>query len=145
MSGLLLLIARLSVAALFLVSGYNKMTVDFTRTAGRLAQKGFPSAEVVTWLNVAFELGAVVLLVISLFTRWVYLALALFCIVAAVLFHNFWMFPPEQMYNQTTHLLKNFALVGGLIGLAYAGAGRFSIDAMLSGEPTPRGTAALRG
>lgn len=49
-------------------------------------------------------------------------ALAVFLIVAAVLFHDFWAVPQDQQQDEMTHFLKNVALAGGALSLLTAGA-----------------------
>ena len=52
------------------------------------------------------------------------LALAVFCVVTAVLYH---FVPADQM--QMTMFFKNLGLAGGYLLLANAGSGAFSVDA----------------
>ncbi len=49
-------------------------------------------------------------------------ALAVFLVVAAVLFHDFWAVPQDQQQEEMTHFLKNVALAGGALSLLAAGA-----------------------
>ena len=69
------------------------------------------------------ELGGGLLLVIGWQTRCAALALAIFCVVAALLFHtNF------ADRNQLLHFEKDLAIAGGLLVLVAFGPGRFSLD-----------------
>jgi putative oxidoreductase len=124
-----LALARLLFAQLFFVSAWNKAFVDpFARLSGRLAQKGFPLAEIVGGATIAFEFAVATLMLIGLWTRWAAWGMLGFCLIAGLLFHNFWAFPPEQMYGQTTQLLKNFVIIGGLIYVVQFGPGPWSVD-----------------
>jgi putative oxidoreductase len=72
---------------------------------------------------IALELGAGLMIVVGWQTRVAALALSLFCILAAVLFHG-----NIADRNQLLHLEKDLAIAGGLLVLAVAGAGRWSLD-----------------
>jgi putative oxidoreductase len=58
----------------------------------------------------------------------------LYVVVATALAHRYWEYPPAQLGNQYAHFLKNIAIIGGLLSVFVNGAGRFSIDRMLSGK-----------
>ena len=62
-------------------------------------------------------------LIVGWQTRWAAYALALFSIVAAVIFHS-------NLADEIQMILfmKNWALAGGLLVLAANGAGAFSLD-----------------
>jgi putative oxidoreductase len=122
-------LARLLYAQLFFVSAYNKVFVDpVSRLAGRLAEKGFPMPEVAAWLDIALEFALAFLMLFGFLTRWAAWGMIAFCLVAGLLFHNFWAMPPAQMYGQTTQLLKNLAMIGGLLYIAHYGPGAWSVD-----------------
>ena len=73
---------------------------------------------------IVIELGGGILLAIGYRARVVSLLLAVFTVVAALIFHrNF----GDQ--NQMIHFLKNIAIAGGLLQIAAFGAGSFSLDA----------------
>ena len=61
-------------------------------------------------------------------TRWAAWGMFGFCLIAGVLFHNFWAFPAAQMYGQTTELMKNISIMGGMIYVICYGAGAWSLD-----------------
>ncbi len=62
-------------------------------------------------------------------TRLAAAGLILFTAVAAFFFHDFWNLPAgAERANQMIHAMKNLSMIGGLIVLAVAGAGRFSFD-----------------
>ena len=76
---------------------------------------------------IALELGGGLLVALGFLTRLAALALAVFCVVAAVVFHsNF------GDRGQAIHFLKDLALAGAFLILAGRGAGAFSIGALWS-------------
>ena len=58
------------------------------------------------------------------------LALGLFCLATAVLFHtNF------AIRNELLHFEKDIAIAGGMLVLMVCGAGRWSVDGWLRARP----------
>ena len=113
---------RLLLAAIFLISGFGKLTAA-TGTIGYIAQAGLPAPAVAYAVALIVELGGGLLLVVGYQTRLVAAALAVFALATAFAFHsNF----ADQ--NQMIHFLKNIAIAGGLLQVAAFGAGAFSID-----------------
>ncbi len=111
---LALLAARLLLAALFL-GGFVQKLADPGPVMQLLAERGLPGWLV--WPAGAFNLLAGFLLVAGVRVTPVALTLAAYCAVTAV-FH----FRPEDAW-QMTIFVKNWALAGGCLALAVAGAG----------------------
>lgn len=122
------LVARLLMAALFIAAGLGKLG-DVQGFAGYLASGGLPA--VLAWPAILFEILAGVALLLGWQTRYAALALAMFCVVSAVLYH---FVPGDQ--GQMTQFLKNMALAGGYLSLAALGPGRYSLDARIGGAAT---------
>ena len=121
MNNAIVLLARLFLAHIFLLAGFSKIT-GYAGTQGYMESMGVPGALLL--LVIVLEIGGGLALIVGLFTRWAALALALFCVAAAVIFHrNF----ADQM--QMIMFMKNFAMAGGLLLLYVHGGGAFSIDA----------------
>jgi len=75
-------------------------------------------------LVIALEIGGAILVIAGLWTRITALALAVFTVLSALLFHLDFAEPMQQIM-----FLKNFAIAGGFLFLAIKGAGAWSIDA----------------
>lgn len=116
------LIGRILLAAIFLISGIGKIAAP-AATAGYIAAMGLPLPELGVLLAIVVELGGGLLLVLGFQTRLVALLLAAFSIVTGIVFHN-----AIGDQNQLIHLLKNFAMAGGLLQVAAFGPGAWSID-----------------
>jgi putative oxidoreductase len=126
--GLPVLIARVLLALMFLLAGLSKFG-GLEGTAGYIASKGLPMAQVLAVATAALEVGAAVLLIVGWQARWAALALAAFTLLASVLFHNYWAMPAEQQMMQQLMFMKNIAIVGGLLAIFAYGAGSLSLDA----------------
>jgi putative oxidoreductase len=111
---------RLLLAALFILEGWSKFR-GYDAAVAYMDRYGVPG--VLLPAVIALELGAGLMLALGWRTRLAALALAGFCVVAAVLFHN-------QLSDrfQLLHFEKDLAVAGGLLVLAVAGAGRWSVD-----------------
>jgi putative oxidoreductase len=123
----LLLLARIFIAALFLVAGTRKL-LGYAATVGYFTKLGFPAADAFAVLAIVIELGAGLMLVVGWRTRWAAWILIAFVAVATAMAHRFWQFDAAQYANQLNHFLKNIAVIGGLLYVVTFGPGRISID-----------------
>ena len=123
----LLLLARLFIAALFLVAGTRKL-LTYAATVGYFTKLGFPAPDVIAVVAIAIELGAGLMLATGWRTRWAAWLLVVFVAVATAMAHRFWQFEPAQFANQLNHFQKNIAIIGGLIFVATFGPGRMALD-----------------
>ena len=123
----LALIGRMLLAALFIPAGFSKIG-GFSGTAGYIGSVGLPLPEVGAAIAIVVELGLGLLLLVGFKTRLAALVLAVFTLVAAVFFHNYWAMPADKAMMQQLMFWKNIAIAGGLLAFTAFGAGRFSID-----------------
>jgi putative oxidoreductase len=123
----LTLIGRVLLALLFVPAGFGKIA-GFTGTAGYIASVGLPLPQVGVVVAILIEFGLGLLLLVGFKTRWAALILALFSVVSAIFFHNFWAAPADQMGMQQINFYKNMAIAGGLLFVVAFGAGALSID-----------------
>ena len=123
----LALIGRVLLAALFIPAGFSKIG-GFSGTAGYIGSVGLPLPEVGAAIAIVVELGLGLLLLVGFKTRLAALVLAVFTLVAAVFFHNYWAMPADKAMMQQLMFWKNIAIAGGLLAFTAFGAGRFSID-----------------
>lgn len=115
------LAGRILLAHIFLLAGLNKIGGGYAGTQAYMESVGVPG--MLLPLVIALEIGGALALIVGWQTRLAAWALALFSIVAAILFHaNF----SDQI--QMIMFMKNFAIAGGLLVLAANGAGAFSLE-----------------
>lgn len=113
-------IARVFLGQIFLLSGFFKIT-GYEGTVGYMEAMGIPGM-LLPWV-IALEIGGGVAVIVGWHTRMTAIALAVFTVVAAAIFHsNF----SDQM--QMIMFMKNIAITGGFILLAVHGAGNYSLD-----------------
>jgi putative oxidoreductase len=121
------LIGRTLLAVMFLLAGYGKIG-GFAGTAAYIASKGLPLPEVLAAGTIVLEIGAGLALLLVWKARWAALALALFTVLASVLFHNYWAMPADQQRMQMLMFMKNLAVTGGMLMVFAFGPGAWSID-----------------
>jgi putative oxidoreductase len=121
------LVGRVLLAVVFIPAGFSKIG-GFAGTAGYIASKGLPLPEVGAALAIAVEIVAGIALLVGWKARWAALVLAVFTLVATVIFHAFWAVPQDQHMVQYLMFMKNVGIVGGLLAIYAFGAGRLSID-----------------
>lgn len=118
---IVLLTGRILMAALFVLAGTGKMS-NVAGFAQYLTSGGIPA--ILTWPAILFEILAGMALLVGWQTRIISLALSVFCLVTAMLYH----FDPANQ-GQMVMFSKNLALAGGFLAFSVAGAGRWSFDA----------------
>lgn len=124
-----LLVARLLVVYLFLPSGIDKI-MNFSGTVGYIGSVGLPLAALGAVIAIVIEVGIGLSLLAGFQTRIASLVLAVYTLAANVFFHAYWAVPDAKAaFMQQLLFNKNIAVIGGLLALAVAGAGAFSVDA----------------
>ena len=121
------LIGRVLIAALFIPAGISKIG-GFEGTVGYIASVGLPLATAGAIVAIVIEVVAGAALLVGYRTKQAALVLALFTLVATVLFHNFWAMPADQAFMQQLMFMKNIAVVGGLLVVAALGGGAWAIQ-----------------
>jgi putative oxidoreductase len=122
-----LLLARVLLALIFIVSGYEKLTA-FASSAAYMRSAGMPFAEVLLVPAILIELGGGLLLAIGYKTRCAALALFIFLIPTTLIFHAFWAAAPDQAQMQAIQFQKNLAIMGGMLYVFFFGPGPWSVD-----------------
>jgi putative oxidoreductase len=120
------LIGRLLIAAMFVVSGWSKIT-GYAGMQAYMQHAGVPG--MLLPLVILTELGGGIAVIIGLYTRLAAFLLAGFCLLAGYLFHSG---SPDQM--QQIMFFKDVGLAGGFLFLTAFGAGPLSLDARLRGR-----------
>ncbi|MDP9930632.1 DoxX family protein [Variovorax paradoxus] len=121
------LVGRVLLALLFVPAGFSKL-MGFAGTVGYISSVGAPLPQVAAVIAIIVELGLGLMLLVGFKTRFAALVLAIFTVVASVLFHNYWSMPADKAFVNQLMFFKNIAVTGGLLAFVAFGAGRFSID-----------------
>jgi len=122
------LAGRILIAAMFLVAGIGKIA-GYAATQGYMQSQGVPGS--LLPLVIALEILGAMAIIAGFRTRIVAALLAVFTIVAAVVFHG----GGDRM--QQILFLKNVSIAGGFLLLVARGAGEWSIDARRNERTKP--------
>lgn len=121
-SGYIPLVARVFLALLFLVFGFEQ-TTNFAGTVAVVASVvGAPFAPAITVLAIILEFGGALLLTLGYRARTAAWGLILFTAVATLMYHRDMSQPLQMMLA-----LKNLSIIGGLLMVAAYGPGKLSL------------------
>jgi uncharacterized membrane protein YphA (DoxX/SURF4 family) len=115
----LALVGRLFVAIIFLASAFGKIT-NFDGTLQFMESHGMPAANLLCVAAIAVEALGAISIILGYKSRWGAAALAAFLIAATWVFHT----APDQRIQ----LLKNLAILGGLLNVIAHGPGEISLE-----------------
>lgn len=122
MNATLSLLGRAGLSLIFIISGWGKLA-GYAATQQYMESTGVPGA--LLPLVIALELGGGLAILGGAFTRGIAIAIALFSIVSAAIFHADFADP-----MQAISFWKNVAMAGGFLVLAANGPGNLSLDAV---------------
>ncbi len=133
MADVALLLGRVLLVSIFIFSGVPKL-MDVGGTAAYITAKGLPFPQLLAVAAGLTEAIGGVLILVGWQTRLAAVVLFLFTGAALFLFHDFWNVPagPERI-AQMVQAWKNLSIIGGLMILAGAGAGRWSVEGQTKG------------
>ncbi len=131
------LFGRILLAAIFVLSGLNKLG-DFAGTAAMMSSVGLPMAELLLVATILIEVVGGLMIVIGWQARYAAAALFLFMIPVTIVFHNPWAGTDgAAAQQQLIHFLKNLAIAGGLLNLMAFGPGACSLEARKADAQAP--------
>lgn len=116
----LALIARVLMAYIFVVAGWEKISA-YRATVGYMESMGVPGA--LLPLTILVEFGGGLALLFGFQARFAAFGLGLFSMITAFIFHD--------GAQDSINFMKNFAMAGGLFFLMLHGAGKMSLDHLI--------------
>jgi len=122
------LAARIALAAIFIMSGADKLFVHTAQTVQMMQAYGVPLAGLLVYPAGIVELAGGLALAVGFRARQAALLVALFTAVVTPIFHAFWAVPADQAVLQMIEFMKNLAIFGGLLHVAARGIGRFALQ-----------------
>lgn len=131
-----LLAARILLAILFLIYGWQKL-LDYSGTVQFMVHEGAPWPPLAALVAIIMEFFVSIAIVIGIATRPLALLLALYTLGTALIAHHFWSMTGMARAGNEINFYKNISIIGGLVALYVAGAGRYSLDALLRRRTEP--------
>jgi putative oxidoreductase len=125
------LIARIFLSAIFLKSALGKI-MDPAGTQQFMASYGMPFTGLFLIGAIVLELAGGLSVLIGYKARWGAALLVIFLIPTTLIFHT-----KFSDAVQMIMFMKNLAIVGGLLMVAYFGAGPVSLDARSASHEKP--------
>jgi putative oxidoreductase len=121
-ANLVLLVARILLAIIFVMSGFGKLT-NIAGTASYFANYSLPAPTATAVIVGLIELLGGLAVLVGFKTSIAAWVLAIFSVASALVAHTDF---ADQM--QMINFLKNLAMAGGFLALAVEGAGTISVD-----------------
>jgi putative oxidoreductase len=127
----LILAARFFLAALFLIFGWRKLR-DFSGTVSQMVQLGVPVPILAAAVATFMELPVAFAVAVGAFTRPSAVLMFFYTLGTALIGHRYWTITGADRVDSMDGFYKNLGIMGGFLLLYITGAGKFSIDALLS-------------
>ena len=135
MNDVLILAARLLLAALFLIFGWRKLT-DFSGTVSQMVELKAPMPLLAAGIATFMELPVAFAVAVGAFTRPLALLMFLYTLGTALIGHRFWTVKDAERVDSMDSFFKNLSIMGGFSLLFVTGPGKYSID-VLCNFPSP--------
>jgi putative oxidoreductase len=120
-------VGRALLGSLFLVSGLLKMG-SFAGYSAWIASAELPMPSLLLVLAMTIEIVGGITLISGWNAKWGALLLAVFLVPTTLIFHGFWRADLADSWNQLNHILKNVAILGGMLVV-------FAIESSRGHEP----------
>lgn len=121
LAGIVLLVARILFGGLLAFQGLNHFQ-NVGAMTGYAQAKGLPAPKFGVVASGVLLVAGGLAIVLGVFPAIAAGAVAVFLLVSAVVFHNFWAVPEEQAQDEMVSFLKNVELAGAaLFVLAISG------------------------
>jgi putative oxidoreductase len=113
-------------ALIFIISGVGHFS---SGSIGHAASSGVPAAHILVPLSGIIALLGGLMIVLGFKARIGAWLIVLFLVPVTLMMHPFWAFDDaQQAMMHRVNFLKNLALIGGALFIAYWGAGPISVD-----------------
>jgi putative oxidoreductase len=127
----LILVARLLLAALFLIFGWRKLR-DYSGTVAQMVQLGLPTPVLATLVSIFMELPVAFAVAVGAFTRPAAALMALYSLGTAFIGHHYWTVKGTDYIDSMEGFYKDLSIMGGFLLLCITGPGKYSIDALFA-------------
>lgn len=121
-----LLAARILIALLFLVFGWDKLT-DYSGTVQYMIHVGAPLPRLASVVAIGMEFFVSIAIILGMATRPLAVLLAAYTLGTALIAHRYWSMTGVARFENEINFYKNISIIGGLFALYVTGPGRYAI------------------
>jgi putative oxidoreductase len=125
-----ILAARILLAILFLIFGWNKLT-DYSGTMAYMQMTGDPVPPLSAVVAIIVELFGGLAILLGILTRPLAVLMAVYAIVTALIGHHYWTMTGMARFEAEINFFKNVSIAGGFLLLYVTGAGGYAVDAKM--------------
>src|ERR1700691_4629189 len=125
----LILVARLLLATLFLIFGWRKVR-DYSGTVAQMVQLGLPTPVLATVVAIIMELPVAFAVAIGVFTRPAAALMALYALGTALIGHRYWTVKGPDFVDSLDGFYKDLSIMGGFLLFYITGPGKYSVDVL---------------
>jgi putative oxidoreductase len=129
LDNVVILVARLFLATLFLIFGWRKLR-DYSGTVSQMVQDGLPAPALATSIAIFMELPVSFAVAVGAFTRPSAVLMVLYTLGTSLIEHRYWTVPGADYVDSLEGFYKNLSIMGGFLLLYVSGAGKYSIDGL---------------
>ena len=109
-----ILAARLFLAALFLIFGWRKLR-DYPGTVSQMVGDGVPVPVLATVVAIFMELPVSFAIAVGVFTRLLAVLMALYTLGTSLIEHRYWTMSGESRVAALENFYKNLSIMGGFL------------------------------
>ena len=128
-AGLLALVARIAICAIFFTSAIANKIPNFNQTVDVMRAKGIPFPQVALVVAIIMLIVGSASVVVGYKSRWGAAMLLAFLTLATFYFHDFWNVGSDAARVQQIMFMKNVSIGGTKLLIIATGSGPWSIDA----------------
>lgn len=132
----LLLAARILLALLFLIFGWDKLT-NYSGTVQYMVHVGAPLPTLATIIAIIMEFFVSIAIIAGIATRPLAVLLAIYTVGTALIGHHYWTMTGMARFENEINFFKNVSIIGGLLVLYVTGPGAYSLSAWLAKHSRP--------
>ncbi len=131
--GVLALIGRLMLVAIFLLSAVGQKIPKFAETAAYMGLEGVPMPKIMLGGAIVFLIVGGLSVAVGFKARIGATLLLVFLLLATYFFHDFWTeIDPMLKQEQMIQFMKNASMMGGMLIIIAHGPGLMSIDGRMT-------------
>ena len=127
----IVLVARVFLAALFVIFGWRKLR-DYAGAVSQMAHDHLPAPKLAAAASTVMELGVGLAIAIGLFTRPFAVLFALYTLATSLVEHRYWQAKGPAQVELMEAFYKNLSIIAGFLLLYVTGPGRYSVDVLLN-------------